>query len=247
MAKFSGLFSECGLTEIESKVYLTLLKTGSALAGEITERSGIHRRNVYDAIERLTQKGLVSSVVINNRRRFSPADSKRFLEIIEEKKRELDDKKKLLEEALPKLDAIKSDTAKHDVTFFRGAEGIKTVYDDVLRTGKDYIGYGHGEHVEKILKFYFKHYIERRKKLKIKPRLIYTEKERNKSYVKTALAEIRYLPNEYSSYAALRIYGDKVALFLFSEDEPLAILIKSKKIADGYRKYFEFIWDSARR
>lgn len=240
------ILTELGLTKNEIKVYLTLLKTGSALAGEITEKSGIHRRNVYDAIERLTEKGLVSSVIINNKKLFSPTNPKRFLGIIEEKKHELNEKKKQLEKVLPRLSLITSLTKKHDVRFFKGVEGLKTVYDDILRTGKNYVGYGPGEEVEEILKSYFKHYIERRKKLGIKPRLIYTERDRENNSIKTTLSEIRFLSDKYSSHAALRIYGDKVAIMLLSEEEPLAILIKNKNIADGYRKYFEVIWNAAK-
>ena len=60
------LLAEFGLTRNEIRVYLTLLKMGSALAGEITEKTGIHRRNIYDSLERLQEKGLVSFVIINN-------------------------------------------------------------------------------------------------------------------------------------------------------------------------------------
>ena len=80
----------------------------------------------------------------------------------------------------------------------------------------------------------------------ISPRLIYAEKERNKRFVRTPLTETRFLPYKSSSHAALRIYGDKVVIMLLSEDEPLAILIKNKKIADGYRKYFNVVWDAAK-
>lgn len=241
------LLAEFGLTKNEVNVYLTLLKIGSALAGQITENTGIHRRNVYDALERLQEKGLVSFVIVNNKKLFSSANPKRFVEIIEENKNRLDIRKKAFEQVLPKLNSMISVTKKHDVRFFKGTEGLKTVYEDVLRTGKNYVGYGPGEGVEKILKFYFKHYIQKRKKLKIRTRLIYPEKDRNKKFVKNPLSKARFLPDKYSSYAALRIYGDKVALLLMSEDEPLAIIIKNKKIADGYRKYFEVIWNSAKK
>ena len=39
------LLEEIGLTENESKVYISLLRLGSATAGEITEKSVIDRRS----------------------------------------------------------------------------------------------------------------------------------------------------------------------------------------------------------
>ena len=57
---------KAGLTKIESKVYLSLLDLGPSLAGQISKHSGIHRRSVYDALDRLAEKGLISYIVKNN-------------------------------------------------------------------------------------------------------------------------------------------------------------------------------------
>ena len=239
------VLSKIGLTKNESKVYLTLLDLGTAQAGQITEKSGVHRRNVYDSIDRLMEKGLISFVIANNKKLFSPVNPKRFLELIDEKKFELDGLKSDFQKILPELELRTTLKERHDVRFFKGVEGLKTVFEDIIRTGKDYIGYGPGQQLEKILKHYFKHFIDKRIKSKISLRLIYDEASR-KALKKNPLSDLRYMPDQYSSRAALRIYGDKVALLLLSEEEPLAIVIKNKAIADGYRKYFEVMWKAAK-
>ena len=238
------LFYSLGLTPNETKVYSTLLDLGTAQAGNITEKSGIHRRNVYDALSRLMEKGLISFVIVNNKKLFSPVNPRRFIEIIEEKKFELDNLKQEFNKMMPELELKGRMQEKHDVRFFKGVEGLKSVFEDIMRTRKDYIGYGPGEQLEKVLKHYMKHFVDRRIKAKIRIKLIYDEESRHK-IKKKALSEIRYIPQQFSSRAALRIYGDKVALLLLSEKEPLAIVIKNKAIADGYRKYFEVMWDAA--
>ena len=80
----------------------------------------------------------------------------------------------------------------------------------------------------------------------MKLKMIWDEHSRGKYFTKTSLVESRFLPNEVCSYAALRIYGNKVALMLFSEEQPLAVVIENKAIADGYRKYFEIMWKAAK-
>lgn len=239
------IFRSLGLTENESKVYMTLLELGTAQAGQITEKSGIHRRNVYDSIARLIEKGLISFVNANNRKLFSPVNPRRFIEIINEKKFELDNLKSDFSRILPELELMTRMQPGHDVRFFKGVEGLKTVYEDIIRTKQNYIGYGPGHQLEKILKHYFKHYVNNRIKARIRLRLIYDEGSRAK-VKKNPLSELRYIPDKYSSRAALRIYGDKVALLLLSEEEPLAIVIKNKAIADGYKKYFEVMWKAAK-
>ncbi|MBI2659319.1 hypothetical protein HYX05_04455 [Candidatus Woesearchaeota archaeon] len=239
------IFRSLGLTENESKVYMTLLDIGTAQAGHITEKSGIHRRNVYDSLSRLMEKGLVSFVTVNNKKMFSPVNPRRFLEIINEKKFELESLKNDFGKLMPELELRTRMQEKHDVRFFKGVEGLKTVYEDIIRTGKDYVGYGPGHLLEKILKHYFRHYVNSRINARIRLKLIYDEASRH-TVKKNPLSEIRFIPNQYSSRAALRIYGDKVALLLLTEEEPLAIVIKNKAIADGYRKYFEVMWKAAK-
>ena len=239
------LFYSLGLTANETKVYKTLLELGTAQAGSITERSGIHRRNVYDSLSRLMEKGLLSFVIVNNKKLFSPVSPKRFLEIIDEKKFELEDLKSEFNNIMPELELKAKFQERHDVRFFKGAEGLKTVFEDIINTGKGYIGYGPGHQLEKILKHYFGHFVSKRIKAKIALRLIYDEESRYR-IKKNPLSNIRYMPNQYSSRAALRIYGDKVAILLLSEEEPLAIVIKNNAIADGYKKYFEVMWEAAK-
>ena len=239
------IFRSLGLTENESKVYMTLLDLGTAQAGHITEKSGIHRRNVYDSLSRLMGKGLVSFVTVNNKKMFSPVNPRRFLEIISEKKFELENLKNDFGKIIPELELRTRLQEKHDVRFFKGVEGLKTVYEDIIRTGRDYVGYGPGHQIEKILKHYFRHYVNSRINAKISLKLIYYEASRH-TVKKNPLSEIRFIPNQYSSRAALRIYGDKVALLLLTEEEPLAIVIKNNAIADGYKKYFEVMWKAAK-
>ena len=240
-----SIFRSLGMTENESKVYITLLDLGTAQAGQITEKSGVHRRNVYDSIARLIEKGLISFVSVNNRKLFSPVNPKRFLEIIEEKKFEMDSLKNDFNKIMPELELRTRLQEKHDVRFFKGVEGLKSVFEDIIRAGESYIGYGPGHQLEKILKHYLNHFVDRRVKSKIRIRLIYDEASR-KSIRRNPLSELRYMPQEFSSHAALRIYGDKVALLLLEEEEPLAIVIKNRAIADGYRKYFEVMWKAAK-
>lgn len=238
------LLERSGLTKNEGKIYIALIRSGPLMAGNITEKTGIHRRNIYDSIERLMQKGLVSYIIKNNRKWFQASDPERLLHIMEEQKgRIINDKLRLAKE-IKKLKPHLRES--HDVRFFKGKEGIKTVFEDILATGENYVGYGPGEQIEKILRFYMPGYIKRRLKKRIKPKLIYNESAHNRKYVRTPLTESRFLPDEFSSHAALRIYGSKVAIILFSEAEPLAIVIDNRSIAEGYRKYFNVIWNAAK-
>jgi len=63
-----------GLTGNESKIYLALLRHGTAKAGKISKRAGINRTTTYDALKRLLEKGLISYVVRENRKYFTATE-----------------------------------------------------------------------------------------------------------------------------------------------------------------------------
>ncbi len=232
------IIQELGLTEAESKVYLALLELGPSLAGEISRKTGIHRRNVYDITERLIKKGIIGYVLKNNRRIFEAANPERFNEILKEKQN-------LLGESLPDLKFLYNKTKeKQETNFYTGIEGLKTVFQDQLESnaGKEILILGASQSAFEILPFYFKWYDKDRIKKKIKARIIASEKLSKK----IPLAEIRYIPQKYANPLAINIYKDKVAIILWKKS-PIAIVIKEKEIADSYKKYFELMWKTTKK
>ena len=60
------ILEEVGLTGNEIKVYLALLELGSVTAGDILKKIELHRGAVYDTLDKLIDKGLVSYFIKNN-------------------------------------------------------------------------------------------------------------------------------------------------------------------------------------
>ena len=228
-----------GLTRLESKVYLTLLEIGPSIAGVITRKSGIHRRSVYDALERLIEKGLVGYIVKNNRKYFEASNPDKLLDMLKEKE-------ELLQEKLPHLKAKYEKTIeKSETLFFKGKKGLKTVFEDQLYIKKDMLILGASTIARDILQYYFHWYDKRRIAKKIKIKLLYNESERKRRPIK--LAEVKYLPIDYRSPAAINIYGDRVAIIHWSKENPFVILIKDREITESYRDYFNVMWSIAKK
>ncbi|MEK6856099.1 MAG: helix-turn-helix domain-containing protein [Nanoarchaeota archaeon] len=228
---------EAGLTENESKVYTALLELGPSHAGLITRKSGLHRRVVYDVLDMMIKKGIVGYIIRNNVRLYQAGDPRRFMEIIDEKKEQLD-------EIMPSMMELFVKTReKEETNFYKGKNGLKLVFEDQINTGKEILIIGASPLAYDILQFYFKWFDKRRVEKKIFTRIIFNRSERK---LKIPMSEIKYLPEKYSSPLAVNIYGDKIALILWSRENPLAIVVKNSQISDGYRKYFELMWNVAR-
>lgn len=226
---------QAGLTENESKIYLALIDLGPSLAGQISRRTGIHRRTVYDTIEMLIKKGLIGYILQNNRKLFQASNPNRILEIIKEKHEILSP---IVENLLEKYQKTKE---KEETNFYKGKEGLKTIFEDQLEN-KEILILNASPEAYEVLQFYFKWYDKKRKQRKIKSRIIATDKR----IKKIPLSEIKYLPQKYTSPVAVNIYGDKTAIILWAK-EPIAIVIKNPEISKGYRQYFELMWNIAKK
>lgn len=226
---------QAGLTENESKVYIALIDLGPSLAGQISRKTGMHRRTVYDTTEMLITKGLIGYVVQNNRKLFQASNPQRILDIIKEKENLLSP---FVEGLALKFTKTKE---KEETNFYKGKEGLKTVFEDQLNA-KEILVLGASPKAYDILKFYFKWYDKKRKSKKIKARIIASDKK----LTNIPLSEIRYLPEKYSNPVSVNIYDDKTAIILWAA-QPLAIVIKNKEISEGYKNYFELMWRIAKK
>ena len=227
--------TQAGLTNNESKIYLALIDLGPSLAGQISRKTGLHRRTVYDSIEMLIQKGLVGYILENNRKLFSASNPNRILEIIQEKQNQISP---FIWELNKRYSSTKE---KEQTNFYKGREGLKTIFEDQL-DAKEILILNASPKAYEILNFYFHWYDKTRKAKKIKSRIIATDKK----IKRIPLADIRYLPQKYSNPVALNIYDDKTAIILWAL-EPIAILIKNKEIAKAYKQYFELMWKIAKK
>lgn len=225
----------CGLTDSESKIYLALVDKGASTAGEIAKITKIHRRNVYDSMERLIEKGLIGAMYRNKKKHYLAVNPQRLVEI-------MDEQQDSIKEILPHLESkMEKEQEQGMVSFFQGKIGLKQVLRDQINTGKEVLIMGGSGRAVDILGPFIERYDRERKQKKIPAKILFNEDTKGNYPKKIPLSEIRYLDKRYTTPAASNIYGDKVALITWSEN-PLIILIENKEIADSYRKNFELLW-----
>jgi sugar-specific transcriptional regulator TrmB len=233
-----SVLSDEGLTPIEIKVYLALVDGGMCSAGELSRRAGVHRRLAYDATERLVAKGLVGHITKNNRKNFEAVRPDRLLEMVDERK------KRLSEAVLTLQGRWNLTEAKQETLLFEGKQGLKTAFEDQLRTGKEILIVSSSAKSYETMRWYFKWFDERRKKAKVNVKVIFEESAK-KTLGKIPLSQVRFLPEQFMGPAAINVYGDNVALVLWSE-KPIAIVIRNKEMARGYQNFFELLWKTAK-
>jgi HTH-type transcriptional regulator, sugar sensing transcriptional regulator len=239
-----------GLTKGEANVYLTLLKLGNTTSGKIIKESLVSRSKVYDVLERLKQKGLVTEMIKQNIRFFEAADPERIINYLELKKQDIESKIVSSKEIVSDLNKLKSlQLERQDAKVYTGVEGLKTVYNEILNDlnqGDEYLAFGIGANEIKnnAISLFIKKFHLRRADKKVNARIIMhpdTKKEMQ-SFSKLKYYQYRYTDVMFPTNIA--IWKDNV-LTLIWNDKPLAFVIKSKQVAEKYTTYFNYIWKSS--
>ena len=244
-----------GLTDGEIKVYLALLELGRAPITLISNRTKLNRTGLYDIVEGLVKKGLVSFVFEEKKKYYRAAKPQRIMEYLKVKQESLAKEESNIKKLVQELSKVKSLNEEFtNVEVFKGKKGFKTILEDVFqecKKGDEVLAFGlGGSNFVKFLGDYYHHYIFKHvsKKYGIKFRAIFNESEKDEDYLKEVgkipLTKAKFVFKKYEMPTQTRIYGDKVVIFILEKD-PTAILIQDKKVADGYRYFFEFLWKLA--
>jgi len=229
---------QIGLSEGESEVYLALLKLGSSPVHAIKEETRLHRTTIYDFLEKLLTKGLTNYVIKGGVKYYKAANPHKLVDFVKEKEN-------VVADILPELQKL-SQFHKEDIAVevFRGIEGVKTLLKDVLREGKDHVIFGIDESLfkEKLGSF-MDWYFKEEKRRGFKERILTSEDTTFVYSYDTAL--YRYLPKESFNPTSTTVYGDNVAFLIW---EPFSMIrIKNAALADSYAKYFEILWEMAKK
>jgi len=226
-----------GFTPNEIKVYLTLNDYGSNKAGRIAKLAKIDRSSCYNSLKSLQEKGLVSYVHIGRVKWFQATGPKRLLDYIKEQEEDI---KKII----PVLHRRhKAGKIEGQVRLFKGIKGIKTIFLDIARTGKDNMVFGSEGQFSKRMPEFALQFNRLKKENNIRTKMIIRRGRKEKDNETT---EYRYLPNVNESPAVTNIYGDKICILIWT-DEPEGIIIENAAAAKAYKSYFDFMWKHAEK
>lgn len=237
-----------GLSDREIRAYLVLLELGEALASRIAQKTDIPRTLVYDILEKLSDKGVVSYVIKSNKKYFSALEPDNLIEVLRNKEWE---KEKLLQEALPELLALrhKDLDKKTKVEIYEGKEGVKTLFNDVLKVGKEFFCFGSTGISPDIIPYELSRFHKERIKRRIIWKVIYNNDElgrkRGKETSKWRYSQVKYM--EKTSPTTTYCYGNKVAIVLWMKERLLAIIMQDEIIANSFKEFFNILWKNAKK
>ncbi len=237
MSETQQILQKLGLEDQEIKTYLALLDLNESTATKLAENTGLGRVHMYQILNRLIERGLVSYVIKNNVKYFLPADPEKILKDLQEKEQEF-------LKILPKLKArLELPFPEIKVEVYRGLEGFKSVLNDRIKTGGDMYAFGVDEAKFKA-KFatLMDQFFRREREKKLKEYIITSEKARF-TYEQDHI-QYKCISDEYFEPTATAIYKDRVFILIW---EPFTtILIKNQELAESYRRHHKLLWEIAK-
>ena len=128
---YHDIFQRLGLSKNEARIYEILLREGALSVGNIATKSSVHRRNVYDALGRLAERGLVFEMLESRENQYQAAPPEKLKELVLEKERELF-------AIMPELQGIYEAVPHSDEVYIaKGVESWKNILRDMLRAGEN--------------------------------------------------------------------------------------------------------------
>lgn len=247
-----NILTKLWLTEKETEVYLLGLSSIRPTAQFLSKKTGIKRSSIYDVIDSLSRKGLITKCIEWKHTYFQVFPPEELLSYLDRNKREIEkdieQKKYLLREHLVELKSLQNiHTTKPQVRFYEGDMGMREAYEDTLSTtAPEWIrAFANVDTIHPALPNFFPEYYLRRKNKWIPIRAVFPntplsiERQRNdkKEYRTTKIVDAE----KYNFTPEVNFYDNKV--LIVSWLEKMAITIESAEIADCFKKMFDLLWE----
>src|SRR3989344_4252811 len=118
---------ELGLSYGQIEVYSAVLDLGISTLNKIQEKTGIERRNIYDILNKLIEKGMISYTVEKGKKTYQCTHPNKILEEIKKKEEGL----KELEQKIPQIAELFT-THRPDINaeVYRGNEAMKSLLNE---------------------------------------------------------------------------------------------------------------------
>lgn len=241
-----------GLTPAEIKIYESLLENGGQTAGQIITTTALKRGDAYNKIYDLINKGLVLESEKNKKKYFELSSPEKIDGFIETQKENLELTQKEIKSILPNIvSSYNLAYHKPGMKFFEGEDGMKKIMADSLTAQTEILSFVDPKAVDQNIAQDNRRYVNQRKKMKIKKKLLVTRSEYNLkrfAHYNDKLTEVRYIDQRpVSSFTSMQIYDNKISYQTLSKNALMGIIIEDKNIATMHRELFKFIWEKAKK
>ncbi len=235
MKSVYDVLEELGFEQREAQIYTTLIRDEELPALQLARKLKIDRTTVYDILDRLIAKGIVSVIIKNKSKHFRALSPRKLLANFK-------DKYFFLESELSYLESLARNPAELvSCEIFYGEEGIKSVIKGFLQDKNNYKIIGIKGEYEEVLGYFSNQILLRLYESRRRGKAIV---QKGETFQKLKNEEYRYIGKTLDSSVTTLIYGDTTVFFIWTQPY-YAISVKSKEMRKAQEEYFQLLWSNA--
>ena len=205
---------------------------------------------MYDALQRLSEAGLASSMIEDNKRWFIPTNPKKLPLVLEDLKIKQENSwsilRKDLLEVMPQLQA--KFASIHDAELFevyRGRKAFKSVLNEIAsEKPKHWKGFGNLQ-VQEYFPIEFQRWFKgvtirlfSTKTPEVSQRLLNSQKICNTT--------IHWLPSDLFMPVVWTIFGKNLLIIIY-EPDVILLRITSPEVVNSFDQQFEYLWNKSKK
>ena len=241
--KLTNTLQTIGLTDKEADIYQATMSLGPSSVQKIAQTAEVKRTTAYSVLESLKQKGLMKTNIQGWKTLYEAENPEKLESIVDQMRHEI-------KKTLPDFASIYNlHSGGAFIRCYEGIEGVKQVYEDLLRDIKpheDYLIVGEMNQWFRQDPEFFHNFMERRAKLDINIRVLMQDSEsarEQKKIERNFNWHIKIMPPGFSLTTNMVIIPGRVVI---NQLKPplLAMVIENDSIVQMNRELFEILWKS---
>jgi sugar-specific transcriptional regulator TrmB len=246
----SKTLENIGLTKNESIAYLTLAKAGSIKTAEILKRSGLNSGRIYDTLESLKHKGLISESSVNGIKHFSASPPNQLKEYYEQRLNQLKKEEPIIAETIRQLKTIRDMTRTESRSVvYTGLRGLQTAVDEAfegVKKDEEILGMGVTSLKDDSINRFWTNWSQKRMGNKIAAKHLFSESsDYYKKYKKMKYTEALILKG--ITPVTVDVFGTKTVLIMNYKEPISCILIQDEHTVQSFRTFFYQLWSIAKK
>lgn len=253
MEKIVDYLKQLDLSDVEAKLYLTLLQTGPTSVRDLAQTVEIKRTTAYFYIDQLVDKGLIMKLVRGSKKLVAANEPENLESLVEAKLVSANEVQKGFPSILKTLNTLPQESHVNDaeIKYYKGKNGVKKIYEDVFLHAKELRSYFNIEVMKSKLPENHNTFLEGLKNNKTMKIFEILEdsaisKEQIMNFQTDNVYQKRYsfkfLPKGIDLSAAdILIYDGKVAV-INARDQITGIVLQNQDYFNTSRELFDLIW-----
>jgi len=240
-----SVLKDIGLTKNETTVYLESVKQGPTEAIKLVQETGIARTQMYAILRDLMKKWLISEVVWNRKKIYTPEDISRFKEYLVSKRKSIEERIDLVVEKENEVqELLNVEQVKTQVKYYEGRKGVEKVYAKAF--AGDFYCFSDLARVETYFPDSFAGAKSKESFVGNKGKCVLTENPTAKRWVKETKdldIETKLLDKKKEITIDMILYENTVVYISFTEGTITAVVISNPDIYASAKLQFDLLWE----